>query len=34
MSFLIASPLVDESAIGLLLGMFGLGPTVLYVAAA
>ena len=33
MSFLIASPLVNEIAIGLLLGMFGLGPTLLYVAA-
>ena len=27
MSFLIASPLVNEIAIGLLLGMFGIGPT-------
>ncbi len=33
MSFLIASPLVNEIAIGLLLGMFGIGPTLLYVAA-
>lgn len=33
MSFLIASPLVNEIAIGLLLGMFGVGPTLLYVAA-
>lgn len=33
MSFLIASPLVNEIAIGLLFGMFGLGPTLLYVAA-
>jgi uncharacterized membrane protein YraQ (UPF0718 family) len=33
MSFLIASPLVNEIAIGLLLAMFGLGPTLLYVAA-
>jgi uncharacterized protein len=32
-SFLIASPLVNEIAIGLLFGMFGLGPTVLYIAA-
>jgi uncharacterized protein len=33
MSFLIASPLVNEVAIALLLGLFGIGPTVLYVAA-
>lgn len=33
MSFLIASPLVNEVAIALLLGIFGLGPTLLYVAA-
>lgn len=33
MSFLIASPLVNEIAIALLLGLFGVGPTVLYVAA-
>ncbi len=33
MSFLIASPLVNEVAIAMLVGMFGLGPTVLYVAA-
>ena len=33
MSFLIASPLVNEVAIGLLLGMFGIGPTLLYVGA-
>ena len=33
MSFLIASPLVNEVAIGLLLGMFGIGPTLLYVVA-
>ena len=33
MSFLIASPLVNEIAIGLLWGMFGIGPTLLYVAA-
>ncbi len=33
MSFLIASPLVNEVAIGLLLAMFGLGPTVAYVLA-
>jgi uncharacterized protein len=33
MSFLIASPLVNEIAIGLLFGMFGLGPTVLYIGA-
>lgn len=33
MSFLIASPLINEIAIGLLLGMFGIGPTLLYIAA-
>ena len=33
LSFLIASPLVNEVAIGLLFGMFGIGPTLLYVAA-
>jgi hypothetical protein len=33
MSFLIASPLVNEIAIGLLWGMFGLGATVAYVSA-
>jgi len=33
MSFLIASPLVNEVAIALLLGLFGIGPTLLYVAA-
>jgi uncharacterized membrane protein YraQ (UPF0718 family) len=33
LSFLIASPLVNEIAIGLLFGMFGLGPTLLYIAA-
>jgi len=33
MSFLIASPLVNEVAIALLFGMFGIGPTVLYVVA-
>ncbi|WP_062293116.1 permease [Demequina phytophila] len=33
MSFLIASPLVNEVAIALLLGLFGWGPTLLYVAA-
>jgi len=33
MSFLIASPLVNEVAIALLFGMFGIGPTVLYVGA-
>jgi uncharacterized membrane protein YraQ (UPF0718 family) len=33
MSFLIASPLVNEVAIALLLGLFGIGPTVLYVTA-
>jgi len=33
MSFLIASPLVNEVAIALLFGMFGVGPTVLYVGA-
>ena len=32
-SFLIASPLVNEVAIALLLGLFGVGPTLLYVAA-
>ena len=32
MSFLIASPLVNEIAIALLLGLFGPGPTLLYVA--
>jgi len=31
MSFLIASPLVNEVAIALLLGLFGPGPTALYV---
>jgi uncharacterized membrane protein YraQ (UPF0718 family) len=33
MSFLIASPLVNEVAIALLFGMFGIGPTALYVGA-
>src|SRR5664280_3458549 len=33
LSFLIASPLVNEVAIGLLFGLFGIGPTVLYVGA-
>ncbi len=33
MSFLIASPLVNEVAIALLLGLFGVGPTVMYVVA-
>jgi uncharacterized protein len=33
MSFLIASPLVNEVAIALLLGLFGPGPTLLYVVA-
>lgn len=33
MSFLIASPLVNEVAIALLLGLFGIGPTLLYVVA-
>jgi uncharacterized membrane protein YraQ (UPF0718 family) len=33
LSFLIASPLVNEVAIGLLFGMFGIGPTLLYVGA-
>lgn len=33
MSFLIASPLVNEVAIALLLGLFGVGPTLLYVSA-
>ena len=32
MSFLIASPLINEIAIALLLGLFGPGPTALYVA--
>lgn len=31
MSFLIASPLINEVAIALLLGLFGPGPTALYV---
>ena len=33
MSFLIASPLVNEVAIALLLGLFGIGPTVMYITA-
>ena len=33
MSFLIASPLVNEVAIALLLGLFGVGPTLMYVGA-
>jgi uncharacterized membrane protein YraQ (UPF0718 family) len=33
LSFLIASPLVNEVAIALLFGLFGLGPTMLYVGA-
>lgn len=33
MSFLIASPLVNEVAIALLLGLFGIGPTLLYIGA-
>ncbi len=33
LSFLIASPLINEVAIALLLGLFGIGPTMLYVAA-
>ncbi len=33
LSFLIASPLVNEVAIALLFGLFGLGPTVLYIVA-
>ncbi|HEX7535699.1 MAG TPA: permease [Dermatophilaceae bacterium] len=33
LSFLIASPLVNEVAIGLLFGMFGIGPTLMYVGA-
>lgn len=33
MSFLIASPLVNEVAIALLFGLFGLGPTLMYVGA-
>lgn len=31
MSFLIASPMVNEVAIALLLGLFGIGPTLLYI---
>ena len=33
MSFLIASPMVNEVAIALLLGLFGIGPTLLYIGA-
>ncbi|WP_291380245.1 permease [Demequina sp.] len=33
MSFLIASPLVNEIAIALIFGLFGIGPTLLYVGA-
>ena len=33
LSFLIASPLVNEVAIALLFGLFGIGPTALYIAA-
>ncbi len=33
MSFLIASPMVNEIAIALLLGLFGIGPTLLYIGA-
>jgi uncharacterized membrane protein YraQ (UPF0718 family) len=33
LSFLIASPLVNEVAIALLFGLFGLGPTLLYIGA-
>ncbi|WP_062516180.1 permease [Demequina gelatinilytica] len=33
LSFLIASPLVNEVAIALLLGLFGWGPTLLYIGA-
>jgi uncharacterized membrane protein YraQ (UPF0718 family) len=33
LSFLIASPLINEVAIALLFGLFGLGPTLLYIAA-
>jgi len=33
LSFLVASPLVNEVAIGLLFGLFGIGPTLLYVGA-
>jgi uncharacterized membrane protein YraQ (UPF0718 family) len=33
LSFLIASPLVNEVAIALLFGLFGIGPTVLYIVA-
>lgn len=33
MSFLIASPLINEVAIALLFGLFGIGPTLMYVGA-
>jgi len=33
LSFLIASPLVNEVAIALLFGLFGIGPTLMYVGA-
>ena len=33
LSFLIASPLINEVAIALLFGLFGIGPTLLYVGA-
>ncbi|WP_263731534.1 permease [Cellulomonas sp. SG140] len=33
LSFLIASPLVNEVAIAMLFGMFGIGPTALYIVA-
>jgi len=33
MSFLISSPLINEVAIALLFGMFGIGPTLMYVGA-
>ena len=33
MSFLIASPMVNEIAIALVLGLFGIGPTLLYIGA-
>lgn len=33
LSFLIASPLVNEIAIALIFGLFGIGPTLLYVGA-
>ena len=33
MSFLIASPLINEVAIALIFGLFGIGPTLMYVGA-